>query len=148
VENMKKSEANLSNSDLQQQVEKEMKSHFIRLYNMWRHDGIAPLEMIKGYAELLLGDESGDLNDQQRETLELIYKYCKLAINRWHHPSNYLTLYSDEKIEFETLSLLEEVDKTVNYLREYFSVDEMEITLSEDLPPIKGSKWISLAIAD
>ena len=57
---------NLSDDDL-----KKLKIEFI---SKMSHDLRTPLNSILGFTQMLLDDIYGDLNDEQRETLNIIYR--------------------------------------------------------------------------
>lgn len=134
-------------TDIQQPDKNDVWAHFTKLYYMWRHEGIFPLNGIKGHSKLLLDGELGDLGDRQRRAIEIINKSSGIAIHKWDYPTNYLLLYEKE-IEFEPVSLFLEIEEALDYLGEVFLLDKVNISYTGDIPRVKASGWISTALID
>jgi light-regulated signal transduction histidine kinase (bacteriophytochrome) len=117
---------------------------FLQLFFSWRNDGLAPLVLIKGYTELLLKGEGGDLTHQQREFVEIIYRSCLRAVTLWHHPTDYLQIQAaDLKTQMKSTQLADVINDAMWYLREYAQIEKVTIDLPASLPPVRGTTSLS-----
>ena len=119
---------------------------FSQLYAMWRNEGLTPLSLIQGYAALLLDEGLGPLSDEQRRALEIIQGACGQAINCWYHPTSYLELVSNKKIDFKAISLPEIIEEVLKTLRIYAGIDKVEVILPNNLPLVRSNWDLATAI--
>jgi hypothetical protein len=120
---------------------------FFELYAMWGVDGITHLSMISGYAKLLLENESGNLTDQQKHYLETILKHSLRAHTDWHHTNNYLALRALSKLPLRKTDVYKDIQSAIKYIREYAQIENVQVNLPNNLPPVKAHERLESAIA-
>ena len=71
----------------------------IELIYFWRNEGITPLTVVKGYAELFLDGTLGTLTSEQHDAMKAIDHCCREAIVKWQDFGDYFHLgQPDEQV--------------------------------------------------
>ena len=116
----------------------KMKSELVQNIS---HELRTPLTFIKGYVELLLDGDMGDLSDSQRAAVSIVDQKAN-ALSKLVDDIISLQQVSPESLQFEKLSLAEVGRVCVQAARA--SARETGITLKDeipdDLPPVLGDR--------
>lgn len=109
----------------------------------WRSEGLTPLVTIKGYAELLLKGLAGELTGEQRRFVEIILRNCDRAADWFRLPAAYLTYRLERHhVHWEEICLPNFVAQVLSGIQ----IDNIEVDLPNDLPPIRGDQCLQTAI--
>lgn len=125
-------------------------AELLRLFPIWRHDGLAPLTSIIGYATLLLDNKAENLTEQQKQFITIIRNIGKRAVTSWHSPGDYITLcldFENSHWKWEAIQLSEICDSILSNSFKSISKSNVQVVISNDLPPVKADgNWLSRAI--
>ncbi len=120
------------------------------LFLIWRHEGIMPLSVIKGYAEMLLEGSVGDLTQEQRSSLEVLRRKSIEGIQYWHTLELYLRLrYGPQKIVWQSAFLQHIIERSLSDLRQIGFLkhrEQVQVDLPASLPLVKVNGAIEQAI--
>ncbi len=112
--------------------------NILEWFNAWRHNGLMPLTMIRGYSDLLLKDQA-DLTGNQQRALEAIRWAAVRAGDLWVNPFVYLRTYlNDEAIPLRATSLKEVVEPFRTMMGSWIVI---EVNLPTDLPLVASNDW-------
>jgi hypothetical protein len=70
-------------------------AEILKLFPIWRHDGLAPLTTIIGYTTLLLDGDIENLTEQQKQFITIVRNTAMKASTAWHNPGDYIKLSFD-----------------------------------------------------
>lgn len=125
-------------------------TELLRLFPIWRHDGLDPLTSIIGYATLLLENKVENLTEQQKQFITIIRNIAKRAATSWHSPGDYITLrfdFENSHWKWEAIQLSEICDSILSSSFKHISKSNVQVAISDNLPLIKADgNWLSIAI--
>lgn len=116
------------------------------LFSFWRHEGLTPLSVVRGFTELFLKGAWGLLSAEQHQAMQVIYRSALQAVHRWCYPADYLRFLNGEP-HFAAGHLSEIVAAAVGYLQRNLEVGEsIQLALPPDLPPVRASEGLPTAL--
>ena len=93
------------------------KSEFLELMMLWRNEGLAPLASVIGFSQALLEEKAGEINEEQRQLLELIFRAGVRAADCWHSAADYANLHDGTSQEAcRAFELGEVIDRALSHL--------------------------------
>ena len=117
---------------------------FAELFAIWRNEGVTPLTAVIQGAKALLDSQAGELNKDQRQLLEMIYRKGLRAAECWHSPSDYIHLrYGKVREEWASVRLKEVISHALSHLKEYTHTENIKVDLPDNLPPVRANSYLS-----
>lgn len=130
-------------------MDESERRELLHLGSVWRHDGLAPLAVIAGWADLLLAGDFGTLNEEQKQGIQFIRKACMRATEQWHHNLTYLELHYGEEAALEQVALPGVISSTLHTLQTYYAIEEVQVSIPDNVPNVRGHRpWLATAITD
>lgn len=124
----------------------------LELFRTWRHEGLTPLVTVRGYADLLLKGQVGELTDQQRQFIQIIRNATSKAALAWHSPGYYLKLqagFDETRWKWEAVQLSQVISDSLSNPYRYIDESNVRVYLPDRLPSVKASRdWLGVAITN
>ncbi|MCL4266417.1 MAG: hypothetical protein KJ069_24650 [Anaerolineae bacterium] len=119
----------------------EEKTELLDLMALWRNEGLTPLSHIVGFSHLLLDGELGELNEEQRRTIEIVFKAGIQATACWNIANTYLRLqYGTDIHKYSSVRLRDVVDEATSHLNKLKTFSYISTDVPLDLPLIE-ERW-------
>jgi len=129
-----------------------LRAEMLKLVPLWRHDGLAPLTSIIGYATLLLDSNAENLTEQQKQFIAVIRNVAMRASTSWHNPGDYVKLYFDfehTNWQLESVQLSKICGTILSNSFKYINKSNVRVDIPADLALVKAdSNWLSVAITN
>lgn len=129
-----------------------LRAEILALFPIWRHDGLAPLTTIIGYATLLLDGKDENLTEQQKQFITMIRNVAMKACTAWHNPGDYIKLRFDfENIgwKWESVQLSEICNDILSSSFKYMNKSNVRVDVPNDLAAVRADRgWLSAAITN
>src|SRR5512145_2697223 len=117
-----------------------MSDEFISLFRLWKTESITALVSVRGYAELLLSGQVGDLDQKQRKFLDVIYDQASRAIHAWHNNAQYLEFgpdFDNQSLEMQAVSLEQVFKHMSSHPNARITRTEIDIELPPSRPTVR-----------
>jgi K+-sensing histidine kinase KdpD len=129
-----------------------LNAEIVKLFPLWRHDGLEPLTSIIGYATLLLDSNAENLTEQQKQFIAVIRNVAMRASTSWHSTGDYVKLCFDfehTNWQLESVQLSKICDTILSSSFKYINKSNVRVDIPADLAPVKAnSYWLSVAITN
>jgi K+-sensing histidine kinase KdpD len=127
-------------------------AEILKLFPIWRHDGLTPLTTITGYATLLLEIQAENLTEQQKQFITMIRNAAMKASTSWHNPGDYITLsfdFENARWKWSSVQLSEICDMILSKSFKYINKSNVDVDISDKLAPVRADPdWLAIAIAN
>jgi|SRR5215212_4772743 len=125
-------------------------AEILKLFPLWRHEGLAPLTTIIGYTTLLLDNPAENLTEKQKQFITIIRDTAMKASGAWHSPGDYITLsFENTDWEWMPVQLSEVCDMILSNSFKRINKLNIHVDVSAELPLVRADRgWLSIAITN
>jgi len=124
-------------------MSQDNKNEFLELMALWRNKGLTPLVSVIGFSLSLLEEEWGKLNEEQRQSLELILHSGIRAADCWHAAADYVHLrYETLQEEYRVTGINEVIDNALSHLDKLTVIENIKTDIPDNLPTVKAYKQL------
>lgn len=126
----------------------ELGQDFLEFFLKFWEDGFVPVNAILTDVDALLTGALGEIN-LDRDLVRYLRRGSRMIKDDWLLPFEYMNLHFNlERVwTWEPLLFAELVEAVLNYLRERYDLEDVRITLANDIPPIRGNAWLIRALS-